>query len=222
MNASNFTFLAEGGLMPQESNESPYSVHPAVVLVQNWIAKLSEKTGKSLEDWIRLTKKSGPSSEKERVAWLKKIHKLGTNEAAWIAARAEGKAIENFDDPETYLKSAQGYVEAMYAGPKAALRPLYERLLQLGRGLGKDVRVSPCKTFVPLYRKHVFGQIKPTTLTRIDLGLALGRTKTPRRLIDTGGLAKGDRITHRIPIGSLADIDDDVKRWLRTAYHLDA
>jgi hypothetical protein len=208
--------------MPQESNESPYSVHPAVVLVQNWIAKLSEKTGKSLEDWIRLTKKSGPSSEKERVAWLKKIHKLGTNEAAWIAARAEGKAIENFDDPETYLKSAQGYVEAMYAGPKAALRPLYERLLQLGRGLGKDVRVSPCKTFVPLYRKHVFGQIKPTTLTRIDLGLALGRTKTPRRLIDTGGLAKGDRITHRIPIGSLADIDDDVKRWLRTAYHLDA
>jgi hypothetical protein len=109
----------------------------------------------------------------------------------------------------------------MYAGPKAALRPLYERLLQLGRGLGKDVRVCPCKTFVPLYRKHVFGQIKPTTQTRIDLGLALGRTKTPRRLIDTGGLAKGDRITHRIPIGSLADIDNGVKRWLRTAYELD-
>jgi hypothetical protein len=207
--------------MPQESNKSPYSLHPGVILVQNWMAKLREKTGKSLEDWIRLTKKLGPSGEKECAAWLKKNHKLGTNEAAWIAARAEGKAIEDFD-PDTYLKSAQGFVEAMYAGPKAALRPLYERLLQLGRGLGKDVRVSPCKTFVPLYRKHVFGQIKPTTQTRIDLGLALGRTKTPRRLIDTGGLAKGDRITHRIPIGSLTDIDDDVKRWLRTAYDLDA
>lgn len=198
--------------MPQGSNEFPYSIHPGVILVQNWIAKLSEKTGRSLEDWIRLTKKSGPSGEKERAAWLKKKHKLGTNEAAWIAARAGGKAIERFDDPETYLKSAQGFVEAMYAGPKAALRPLYARLLQLGRGLGKDVRVSPCKTFVPLYRKHVFGQIKPTTQTRIDLGLALGKMKTPRRLIDTGGLAKGDRITHRIPIASLADIDDDVKR----------
>lgn len=141
--------------MPQASKESPYSVHPGVILVQNWIAKLPEKTGKSLEDWIQLTKKLGPSGEKERAAWLKKKHKLGTNEAAWIAPRAEGKAIENFDDPETYLQSAQRNVEAMYAGPKAALRPLYERLLQLGRGLGKDVRVSPCKTFVPLNRKHV-------------------------------------------------------------------
>jgi hypothetical protein len=207
--------------MPQKSNESPYSLHPGVILVQNWMAKLREKTGKSLEDWIRLTRKSGPSGEKECAAWLKKNYKLGTNEAAWIAARVEGKAIEDFD-PDTYLKSAQRFVETMYAGPKAALRPLYERLLQLGRGLGKDVRVCPCKTFVPLYRKHVFGQIKPATQTRIDLGLALGRTKTPRRLIDTGGLAKGDRITHRIPIGSLGDIDDDVKRWLRVAYDLDA
>jgi len=30
------------------------------------------------------------------------------------------------------------------------------------------------------------------------------------RLLDTGGLEKPDRITYRIPITALADIDDEV------------
>ncbi len=95
------------------------------------------------------------------------------------------------------------------------------QLLVLGRSLGSDVKVCPCQTIVPLYRKHVFVQIKPTTRTRIDLGLALKDTKVPKRLIDTGGLAKKDRITHRIEITSLKDIDAEVKKWLKTAYEMD-
>jgi hypothetical protein len=74
---------------------------------------------------------------------------------------------------------------------------------------------------VPFYRNHVFAQIKPSTNTRIDLGFALGNTKTPKRLIDTGGYEKKDRITRRIEIKSKADIDDEVKRWLKKAYDMD-
>jgi Domain of unknown function (DUF5655) len=44
----------------------------------------------------------------------------------------------------------------------------------------------------------------------------------PKRLIDTGGIAKGDRITHRIEVTSLEEIDDGLKKWLRVAYDLDA
>jgi hypothetical protein len=110
----------------------------------------------------------------------------------------------------------------MFAGPKAALRPIYDELLRLGLRQGKDVKACPCKTIVPLYRHHVFAQIKPTTRTRIDLGFALKDTPSTGRLLDTGGLAKGDRITHRIPITSLAEIDDEVKHWLKAAYELDA
>lgn len=40
-------------------------------------------------------------------------------------------------------------------------------------------------------------------------------------LIDTGGLAKKDRITHRMEITSTAEIDAEVKKWLKTAYDLD-
>jgi len=199
---------------------SPYSVHPGVAQTQKWIEELPQKTGRSLEEWLALTNKSGPATEKERLAWLKQEHKLGTISAAWIAGRLEGKNTEE-DSPEAYLKTAAEWVEAQYSGPRAALRPLYDQLLRLGLPLGKDVKACPCKTMVPFYRNHVFAQIKPSTNTRIDLGFALGNMKTPKRLIDTGGYAKKDRITRRIEIKSKADIDEEVKRWLKKAYEMD-
>ena len=207
-------------MSPAKEILSPYSVHPGVAMVQKWIEELPGKTGRSLEEWIALTKTSGPPTEKERREWLKKEHKLGTNSAAWIAERLEGKGTEE-DSPEAYLKTAAEWVEAQYSGPRAALRPLYEQLLTLGFSLGKDVKACPCKTMVPFYRNHVFAQIKPSTNTRIDLGFALGNMKTPKRLIDTGGYEKKDRITRRIEIRSKADIDDEVTRWLRKAYEMD-
>ena len=198
----------------------PYTVHPGVAMVQKWIKELPEKTGRSLEEWIALTKQSGPPTEKERREWLKKEHKLGSNSAAWIAERLEGKGFEE-DTPEAYLKTAAEWVEAQYAGPRVALRPLYEQLLKLGFSLGKDVKACPCKTMVPLYRKHVFAQIKPATNTRIDLGLALGNMRTPKRLIDTGGYEKKDRITRRIEVKAKGDIDDELRKWLKKAWEMD-
>ena len=121
-------------------------------------------------------------------------------------------------DPEVYLQTAERYVDAMFSGKRAALRPVYDRLLALALSLGKDVKACPGKTIVPLYREHVFAQIKPATNTRIDLGLALGGTKPTGRLIDTGGFAKKDRITHRIEISSIKDIDAEVTRWLKKGY----
>jgi hypothetical protein len=207
--------------MPAAKSKSVYSVHPGVLMVQKWVGTLKDKTGRSLDEWLNLVKKSGPATEKERREWLKKEHGLGTNSAWWIAERAEGKGTET-DDPDAYIRAAGEYVEKMFSGPRQALRPIYEELLRLGTHVGKDVKVCPCETIVPLYRYHVFAQIKAPTSTRIDLGFALGARKAEGRLIDTGGFARKDRITHRIPISSLAEIDAEVKQWLRTAYEADA
>ncbi len=199
-----------------------YSVHPGLSMVQKWITELKPKTGRSLPEWLELAEREGPKDEKSRREWLKSKYKLGTYSAAWIAERVDGKGTEE-DDPESYLKAAVKYVEAQYSGPKKALRPIYDALLKLGKSMGEDVQACPGKTIVPFYRKHVFAQIKPSTNTRIDLGLALAKYKgkLPKRLIDTGGLAKKDRITRRIEIKALSDIDDEVRRWLKIAYELD-
>jgi hypothetical protein len=201
--------------------KNPYSVHPGVEMTIKWVATLKEKSGRSLQEWLALVRKDGPATEPERRDWLKQKHGLGTNSAWWIAERSVGKGTEA-GDPEAYLKAAVDYVEKMFSGKKAALRPVYDALLELGLGIAQDVKACPCQTIVPLYRNHVFAQIKPTTNTRIDFGLALGNMKTPKRLIDTGGFAKKDRITRRFEITSLDDIDAEVKRWLKTAYDLDA
>ncbi len=123
--------------------------------------------------------------------------------------------------PEEYLAAAPKYVDAMYAGPRAALRPLHDILESLAFALGPDIRLSPGKTIVPIYRHHVIAQIKPATRTRIDVGLALGGVTGHGRLLETGGYQKKDRISHRIAVSSEQDIDAFLKRWLLRAYELD-
>lgn len=211
--------------MPKSAAKSAslYDVHPGVAIVQKWIAELKAKTDLSLDEWIALVKKDGPKDRAARRAWLKSKHKLGTNAANWISERADGKGGEE-DSPEKYLVAAALYVEDQYSGKKSALRPMYDELLHLAKSLGPDVKACPCKSMVPLYRNHVFAQIKPSTNSRIDFGLCFTtyKGKLPKRLIDTGGLAKNDRITHRIELTHPNQIDADLQKWLRAAYHLDA
>jgi hypothetical protein len=191
-------------------------------MMAKWVAELKEKTGRSLEEWLALVKEEGPATEAERREWLKKKHGLGTNAAWWIAERAAGRGWEE-SDPQAYLKVAEKYVEAMFAGKRAGLRPIYDKLLELGLGIGSEAKACPCQTIVPLYRNHVFAQIRPATNSRIDFGYCFKgyQGKLPKRLVPTGGAAKGNRITHAIAITAPGEIDAEVKRWLKTAYDLD-
>jgi len=157
---------------------------------------------------------TGVAMVQKWIAELKK--KTGRSLEEWIAlVKKEG--------PKGYLTVAVRCVEEQYSGPKAKLRPVFDALLKLGKSLGDDVKACPCKTILPLYRNCVFAQIKPATNTRVDLGFALTpyKGKLPKRLINTGGLAKKDRVTHRIEISSVEQIDDEVKKWLKTAYDPD-
>jgi hypothetical protein len=218
-------------IMPHNTTSpapSLYSVHPGVKMLQKWIEDLPAKTGRSLDEWMEHIRAGGPEDQRAARAWLKDEHGLGTNTAWWLAERAVGASPEaeaEEDTPEGYLAAAVGYVEEQYAGKRAGLRPVYDALLKLGLGIGPEAKACPCKTIVPLYRAHVFAEIKPATNTRIDLGLALGDytpvSKLPARVIDTGGRAKKDRITHRVAIGSVAEVDGFVQEWMRVAYGLD-
>lgn len=150
---------------PKLKSAAGYDVHRSVLMVNNVVARMKQKTGRSIEEWVQLIEKQGPPGEKERRAWLKERHGLGMNYAWWIAEQSVGKPDDG--SPEAYLEQADQYVETMFSGGKQGLRRIYDALLKLGRSMGADVKVCPCRTIVPLYRKHVFAQIKPTTRTRI-------------------------------------------------------
>ena len=64
------------------------------------------------------------------------------------------------------LRQNLGNAVYRIAGAKAGLRPIYDELLKIGLKIGKYVKACPGKTIVPLYRNHVFAQIRPATNTR--------------------------------------------------------
>src|ERR1700722_16808745 len=86
---------SRGGIMAKR--KSLYSAHPSIAMVQKWIAELKKKTGRTLDDWLKLIEKDGPSAEAERRVWLKTKFKLGTNSASWLAERSVGKGLEDGD-----------------------------------------------------------------------------------------------------------------------------
>jgi len=214
--------------MPSQTKRKPktapieYSVHPGVQMVMKWVEELKDKTGRTLEEWSALIRKEGPKEMDQRREWLKSKYKLGTNTAWWLAERADGQPTWD-ESPEAYLAIAPTYVDEMFGGARAGLRPIGDALLRLGREVAADMKFCPCKTIIPFYRNHVIAQIKPATNFRVDFGYSLGpEVKFTSRLKDTGGLKKKDRITHKVEITSLSDIDADVKKWLRMAYDRDA
>lgn len=203
---------------------APYSVHPSVAYVQSILRNLKPHTGRDFDEWLAFVKAEGPGTEKERRGWLK-AQGLGTNQAWFLSERSMGARAHAFDDsPEGYLAKAPGYVDLQYSGRKAALRPLAEQLMALCRGLGPDVRICPCETIIPIYREHVFAQIKPFA-SRVDLQLALGDPEQVAddsgRLIDTGGFKRKDRLTHRLEVRADADLDQVFETFLRRAYNRD-
>jgi hypothetical protein len=181
---------------------------------QEWaesvIKNLPERTGRSLEQWIELVKKSGLTKSSEIVAWLKSEHNLGQNTAYMISYKITG----DYDDPEALL-------DAMYSGGKEALRPLYESLIKMAEKLGDDLTVYQCKTYTVLRRSRQFAVIKPTTKTRIDVGFALPGLGEQGRLELAKNLGGGDRITHKVSVESGSDIDNELFKWLKASYEMD-
>lgn len=202
------------------SLSSHYGVHPGIAMEQSVLSRLEEKTGRTLDEWVELAQAQGPKDERARAAWLKAEFKLGTHTAAWLAARSVGRG-RRYD--------ADALVDAMFSGPRLALRPLYEAVLAACLRLGRDVTVTPCKSAVSVRRRRVFAELLPSTRTRLDVGLALGELAATERLVLKPSARRDPRITHRIslhhePGAGLTDIaamierDPQLGRWLKLAY----
>ena len=85
------------------------------------------------------------------------------------------------------------------------------------RTLGKDVEISPKKTSVAFRRSKNFAVVTPASKTRIDLGLNLkGAAPTARLLAEK----PGSMCTHKVKLEAPADLDAEVKAWLKAAYGL--
>jgi hypothetical protein len=198
----------------------PWDVHPGVAMVAKWVDELPAKTGKTLDEWADLVRRRKFDGQAPARDWLKKEHGFGTNAAWWIAQYTLD--VSTWDgDPKLYLKAAATYVEKMFEGPKAGLKPLFDEVVKFTRSLGKDVCVCPCKTIVPFYRNEKFAELKPATKTRLELTLALGETPFAGKMKLNPRAQGNDKLRHLFEIFEPKDFSGEAKKMLKKAYELD-
>lgn len=175
-------------------------------MLASMIANMGEKTGKDLTGWLAITRAAGLEKHGQIVKLLKSEHGVTHGFANLIAH-------------ETLKAAAGGEVDlvaAQYSGAKEGLRPIYEALIEGVKGFGRDVEISPKKTYVSLRRSKQFGLIQPSTRTRVDLGVNLEGRDPDGRLEASGSF--NSMVSHRVRLTEPKDVDSQVLGWLRAAY----
>jgi hypothetical protein len=173
--------------------------------------KLRAETGRSYDEWAALARRKGPATLSEACAWLQAQHAaLRGMTGRWIAYAAVTPSHAAYEEPEPL-------VDALYSGAHEALRPVHEAVVDELLALGDDVIVTACKTMVPVYRTHVFAELRPVS-GAVEVQLALGDVRPGGRLEATGGRMPGDRLTHRVHVRSAKDVDARLRGWLAAAY----
>ena len=136
--------------------------------------------------------------------WLKREHGFSHGNANLVVLTTKRRSIEGGD---------ADLVDAMYAGPKAALRPFHDQVIEMARRFGDDVELAPKQAYVSLRRSKQFGTVGPGSRGRLEIGLNLKGVEPAGRLEAAGGMC-----THRLRLSSSAELDGEVIGWLREAY----
>jgi hypothetical protein len=178
--------------------------------LQSQIRNIETTYGKPLDYWFAVIDASGLTKHNEAVAMLKGDHGLAHGAAhrvSLLARQRDHAGVAAPPDP----------ADALYAGAKAGLRPLHDALLGEIRALG-SFNIAPKKGYLSLRRRKQFAMVQPSTASRIDLGLILSATPATGRLESAARF--NPLFTHRVRITAVADLDDELRGWLATAYAL--
>ena len=170
---------------------------------------IEDRYGKSLSEWFALIAASGLAKHTEVVAMLKAEHGL-----AHCAAHRVSLLSRQAAAPAP--ASAGAATDDLYAGKKAGLRPLHDRLMTVISGFGGDVVTAPKKGYLSLRRRKHFAMIQPSAAGRLDLGLILPGVAPAGRLEPAGSF--NALFIHRVRVRSADDIDHELTGWLRAAY----
>lgn len=172
------------------------------------IRTLEAKTGKSLDAWIAAARASGLAKHGELRDHLKNEHGLTHGYANLVVHKSLAS--------DAASSAPDALVTSQYAGAKAGLTPIYERLVREVRAFGPDVEIAPKKGYVSLRRSKQFALIQPSTAARLDVGLVLKGMPPSGRLEAAGSF--NAMVTHRVRLGSLGEANAELIAWLKRAY----
>ena len=168
------------------------------------LRNIETKTGKTLAQFREIVAASGLSKHGELRTMLMEKFGLGHGDANTVVHLTKEAPAAAGADP----------LDAIYTGPKAALRPLHEAVMKKIAAFG-PFEIAPKKAYVSLRRKKQFAMIGPATKDLIEIGLNAKSLPVHPRL---KALAAGGMCQYAARLGSAADMDSALIGWIRAAY----
>jgi hypothetical protein len=180
--------------------------------VETQIKNIETKTGKSLDELRAIVKASGLTKHSEIRAMLQRDLGLGYGDANALvhaALQSDGTRAAAASDLST-----DAVIDALYSGPKAALRPIHEALMSHINDWG-EFETLPKKGYVSLRRKRQFAMIGPATNTRVEVGInAKGLEADPRLLPQPAG----SMCNYVVRLSEAKEVDEELIEWIRRGY----
>ncbi len=178
--------------------------------IETQLANIQKKTGKTLDQLYAWLKKSGLAKHGELRDAAKSGLGLGHGDANTLVTlflRSTGASAAP-------AASADAAVDEIYAGPKAALRPIHEKAMAAIAKLG-PFEIAPKKGYLSLRRKKQFAMVGPATKTQVEIGLNAKGLKPGARLTEQkpGGMCQ-----YKVRLASAGEVDAELVVWIRAAY----
>ena len=178
--------------------------------LKSQIRNIEATYGRPIAGWIEIVRASSKTKHADVVAMLKDKYAMthgAAHRVSIVAREAIGKG-QTGGDSETNV------VDSLYAGKKAALRPIHDKLLAVIHALGKDIEIAPKKGYLSLRRRKQFAMIKPAA-GHVDVGLILDAATTER--LESAATFNA-LFTHRVRVREPHDVDRELVAWLKRAY----
>src|SRR5215472_12003517 len=175
--------------------------------MREWCARLLQaRTGQGVAAWKERIAAATPqnrASEPALRTWLSAEGVTGYAQAVLV--------WETLGYPGFLVADAEELIGKQY-GDRPQLRPVFDAVLGLLPALPGPVTVQARGTLVSLVSpRRTFAVLKPTTKSRVDLGLRLDTTQPEGRILPARDLGQA---TVRIPLATPGEVDDEVRAWL--------
>lgn len=179
-----------------------------VKAIEDYLAEVTAKTGKTVEDFRLLAEQKGIQKTNQLVQWLSSEYGLGYHQAGainYMLFHAEHAAA-----------SQEGKLDYHFSGGKAHWRECCEELIRQVSSFGADVEVAPNTTYINLQRNGKKFALLQTSAGRLNIGIKRKGTDPTERFEPAGKW--NAMVTHRLRITDPQQVDGEVLDWLRQAY----
>ncbi len=168
------------------------------------LRNLKAKTGKDATEWIALIREKGLSDKKDIIAFLKVDQGIGHFQAQ--------KVYEVFSESDPYA-AVDTFENLVFESDSA--RQLYDKLKASLLQMGKDIRVQPCKTYIPFYRKNQFAIAKADGAA---LKIGVNLSSAHPGFEPAKSLGSSARINYQTTVTHIDGIDQNLLAVLKTSY----